>query len=82
MQNNFSNATQEEILAFHKRVSARIKALREEKGISQLELALDIGIKSIAFYSNCENNRYDKYFNLKHCYKIAKSLNVNVKDFF
>lgn len=82
MQNNFSNATQEEILAFHKRVSARIKALREEKGISQLELALDIGIKSIAFYSNCENNRYGKHFNLEHCYKIAKSLNVNVKDFF
>lgn len=82
MQNNFSNATQDEILAFHKRVSARIKALREERGISQLELALDIGIKSIAFYSNCENNRYGKHFNLEHCYKIAKSLNVNVKDFF
>ena len=82
MQKQWGNATQEEVLAFHKRVSARIRTLREERGISQLELALDIGIKSIAFYSNCENNRYGKHFNLEHCYKIAKSLNVNIKEFF
>ena len=79
---NFSNASSEEILCFHKRVSAKIRALREERGISQLDLALDIGIKSVAFYSNCENNRYGKHFNLEHCYKIAKSLNVDIKDFF
>lgn len=82
MQEKLSNATPEEILAFHKRVSSKIRALREERGVSQLDLALDIGIKSIAFYSNCENNRYGKHFNLEHCYKIAKSLNVNVREFF
>lgn len=82
MQKQWGNATQEEILAFHKSVSSKIRALREERGISQLELALDIGIKSIAFYSNCENNRYGKHFNLEHCYKIAKSLNVSIREFF
>ncbi|RDU64864.1 helix-turn-helix transcriptional regulator [Helicobacter sp. MIT 14-3879] len=82
MQENFGNATQDEVLAFHKRVSHKIRILREERGVSQLDLALDIGIKSVAFYSNCENNRYGKHFNLEHCYKIAKSLNVDIKDFF
>ncbi|MCX2717210.1 helix-turn-helix transcriptional regulator [Helicobacter sp. MIT 21-1697] len=82
MQENLSNATQEEVLEFYKRVSSKIRILREERGISQLELALDIGIKSIAFYSNCENNRYGKHFNLEYCYKIAKSLNVNIREFF
>lgn len=82
MQEKLSNATQEEILEFYKNVSSKIRSLREERGISQLDLALDIGIKSIAFYSNCENNRYGKHFNLEHCYKIAKSLNVNIREFF
>ncbi|EOG9999413.1 XRE family transcriptional regulator, partial [Campylobacter coli] len=48
--------------------------------ISQLELALDIGIKSVAFYSNCECNRYGKHFNLEHLYKISKSLEIPLKD--
>lgn len=82
MQEKLSNATQEEILEFYKNVSSKIRSLREERGVSQLDLALDIGIKSIAFYSNCENNRYGKHFNLEHCYKIAKSLNVNIREFF
>lgn len=82
MQEKLSNATQEEILEFYKNVSHKIRILREERGVSQLDLALDIGIKSIAFYSNCENNRYGKHFNLEHCYKIAKSLNVNIREFF
>ncbi|TLE02781.1 helix-turn-helix domain-containing protein [Helicobacter japonicus] len=82
MQEKLSNATQEEILEFYKNVSRKIRSLREERGVSQLDLALDIGIKSIAFYSNCENNRYGKHFNLEHCYKIAKSLNVNIREFF
>ena len=82
MQEKFGNATQAEVRAFHQRVSAKIRAMREERGISQLDLALEIGIKSVAFYSNCESNRYDKHFNLEHCYKIAKAFNVNITEFF
>ncbi|ARJ55899.1 helix-turn-helix domain-containing protein [Campylobacter cuniculorum] len=82
MKINFSNSTEKEILEFHKKLSAKIRKLREEKGISQLNLALDIGIKSVAFYSNCENNRYGKHFNLEHLYKICKSLNISFKELF
>ncbi|EAK1395272.1 helix-turn-helix transcriptional regulator [Campylobacter coli] len=66
MKDDFSNSSEEEILNFYKKVSSNIRKFREKKGISQLELALDIGIKSVAFYSNCECNRYGKHFNLEH----------------
>ena len=82
MDINFSNSTQEEINNFYKVVSNNVKNHRLEKGFSQEKLALDIGIKSIAFYSNCENNRYYKHFNLEHLYKISKSLNIEISEFF
>jgi len=80
-KSNFSNSTENEISAFYKKVSQNIKRHRELKNITQLDLALDIGIKSVAFYSNCENCRYGKHFNLKHIYNIAKSLNVDIEEF-
>lgn len=82
MEIDFSNSSKEEINNFYKIVSNNVKKYRLEKGFSQEKLALDIGIKSIAFYSNCENNKYDKHFNLEHLYKISKSLNISLEEFF
>lgn len=82
MKEDFSNCTQKEIDKFHQKLSSKIRKLREEKGISQLDLALEIGIKSVAFYSNCENNRYKKHFNLEHIYKISKALNISLYSLF
>lgn len=82
LKTNFSNADENEILVFYANVSRNVRYLREQRGISQLELALEIGIKSVAFYSNCENNRYGKHFNLEHLYKLAKALGVPISDFF
>ena len=59
-----------------------MRKFRESAGISQLDLALEIGIKSAAFYSNCDNLRYGKHFNLEHIYKISKALNINIKELF
>lgn len=80
MEKEFSNVNSDEILEFYKKVSQRVRNLRESNGISQLDLALEIGIKSVAFYSNCENNRYGKHFNLEHIYKISKALNVKMSE--
>lgn len=68
----------EEIERFYKLVSSNVKRIRTEKNISQLDLALSIGIKSIAFYSNCENNKNGKHFNLEHVYNISKVLGVDI----
>ena len=82
MNEKFSNASESEILEFHKKVADNIRDFRANAGISQLDLALEIGIKSVAFYSNCENLRYGKHFNLEHIYKIAKALNIDIKELF
>ena len=82
MNEKFSNATENEILEFHKKVASNVRKFRENAGVSQLDLALEIGIKSVAFYSNCENLKYGKHFNLEHIYKIAKALNIDIKEFF
>lgn len=77
---NFSNSTDDEIKEFYSSISQKIKSLRESKNITQLDLALEIGIKSVAFYSNCENNKYNKHFNLEHLYKIAKYFEIEVYE--
>ena len=82
MSSEFDNMSEDEIEKFYALVSKNVKKYRLEKGISQMDLGLEIGIKSVAFFSNAESNRYDKHFNLEHLYKIAKALDKNICDFF
>ena len=79
---NFGNASSDEIARFYVNLARNVRILRESKGISQLDLALEIGIKSVAFYSNCECNRYGKHFNLEHIYKLSKALQVPIVELF
>lgn len=79
---DFSNSSNTEIEEFYATISKNVKKFRKNKNMTQLDLALDIGIKSVAFYSNCENNKYDKHFNLEHIYKISKALEVDISEFF
>ncbi|MDD5405529.1 MAG: helix-turn-helix transcriptional regulator [Sulfurovaceae bacterium] len=78
MKNNLSDVSQEELQQFYKMVSSNVKKARISAGMSQMDLALKLGIKSVAFYSNCENLRYGKHFNLEHIYKISKALNIKM----
>ena len=71
-----------EIKEFYKKIGENVKKKRLEKGYSQLDIALEIGIKSVAFYSNCENLRYNKHFNLEDLYKLSKKFNVDICEFF
>jgi len=78
VQKELSDISENEIEAFYKTVSENVKARRMALNMSQLDLALKLGIKSVAFYSNCENLRYGKHFNLEHVYKLAKALEINM----
>ncbi|MEY4504626.1 MAG: hypothetical protein RL154_922 [Pseudomonadota bacterium] len=82
MDFEFSRFSQDEINLTHQTISKNVRRIRESKGIKQLELALEIDIKSVAFYSNCENNKYNKHFNVEHLYKISKVLEVDICEFF
>jgi len=78
VQKELSDISEKEIETFYKTVSDNVKARRMALNMSQLDLALKLGIKSVAFYSNCENLRYGKHFNLEHVYKLAKALEINM----
>ena len=80
MQKELSDISEEEIETFYKTVSENVKARRMALNMSQLDLALKLGIKSVAFYSNCENLRYGKHFNLEHVYKLSKALDIEISD--
>ena len=80
MQKELSDISKNEIETFYKTVSDNVKARRMALNMSQLDLALKLGIKSVAFYSNCENLRYGKHFNLEHIYKLAKALDIDICD--
>lgn len=71
-----------EVTLYYKRISNNVKKYRLNRGFSQMELALEIDIKSVAFFSNAENNRYDKHFNIEHIYKISKALDIDICEFF
>lgn len=72
----------EDIEDFYKVISENVKRIRTEKSKPQLDLVLEMGLKSTAFYSRCENFKDSHHFNLEHLYKIAIALNVDIKDFF
>ncbi len=80
MQKELSDISENEIKTFYRTVSENVKVRRIALNMSQLDLALKLGIKSVAFYSNCENLRYGKHFNLEHVYKLAKALDVEMYE--
>lgn len=81
MNKELINVNEDEIEQFYSIISKNVKKYRLEKGLSQMDLGLEIGIKSVAFFSNCESNRYNKHFNIEHIYKIAKVLDKDICDF-
>ena len=55
---------------------------RKEKGLSQLDLSLQMGYKSVSIVSGAEIYYNGKHFNLEHLLKISQILDVNICDFF
>lgn len=82
MNKDLSNTSEEELQNFHKTISKNVKKFREQNTMTQLDTALDIGIKSVAFYSNCENNKNNKHFNVEHLYKLSKTFKIDIAEFF
>lgn len=75
-------ADDEEIEKFLSTISSNVKRIREQKNISQFDLALTIGQKGSGFFACAENNTKGKRFNLIQLYKIAKALEVHIEEFF
>ncbi len=78
----FSDVTKEEIDEQYKIISKNVKKYRLLKGVTQEQLALSMGFTTATFYTNAENYRQNKHFNLEHIIKISKTLEVDISKFF
>lgn len=63
-------------------VSQNVKKYREEKGYSQMQLALEIGMSGGAYLGRAELRSRNHHFNIKHLAKISKILKIDIGDFF
>lgn len=76
------NISQTDIDTFYRAIGVNVMRIRKEKKMTQLDLALAIGLKSVGLISVAEIYHNKKHFNLEHLYKIAIVLDVTVTDFF
>lgn len=63
-------------------VSANVKKYREEKGFTQMQLALEIGMSGGAYLGRAELRKKNHHFNIRHIAKISKILEVKIEDLF
>ncbi|WP_442765652.1 helix-turn-helix domain-containing protein [Sulfurospirillum cavolei] len=66
----------------YKRIGKNVAKIRKAKGISQLDLALAIGLKSVGLISVAEIYHNKKHFNIEHLDRIATILEVDICEFF
>ena len=71
-----------EINDFHRKIATNVKNLRIERGITQTDLAISIGHQSVSTIGKIEAGLENKHYNIEQLYKIAKAMNVDIKEFF
>lgn len=72
----------DDIVALYRVIGSNVKNARLSKGVSQLDLALAIGHKSVSSIAKAESLIENKHFNIEQLYKISKALDVEVSIFF
>lgn len=66
----------------HNTISKNIIKYRKQKGFSQLQLALEIGLTGNAFIARAEKRVNNAHFNIEHIVKISTILGVDIKKLF
>lgn len=69
--------SEKEIESFYKLIGQNVKTIRQQKGMSQLKLAVEMGFNSVSSVAKAETGIENKHFNLEHIYKISKILEVD-----
>lgn len=73
------NITSDEL---YKIIGKNVAKYRKEKNLSQLDLSLKMGYKSVSVVSGSEICYNGKHFNLEQLLKISQILEVDICDFF
>jgi len=79
---DFSDVTKSEIELRYKQISKQIRYIRTIKNFTQEQVALSMGFTSATFYTNAENFKSGKHFNLEHIIKISIILDEPIESFF
>ena len=66
----------------HQQIGRNVARLRKEKNLSQLDLSLKLGHKSVSIIASAERFYKKKHFNIEHLIKIANILEVDICEFF
>ena len=72
------NLTPDEL---YKIIGQNVAKYIKEKGLSQLDLSLAMGYKSVSVVSGAEIYYNGKHFNLEHLLKISQILNIEISEF-
>ena len=82
MQLDFKDFTEEELENFYKIIGNNVKKVRQNKSVTQMQLANAIGHNSVGHIAKAELNKYGKHFSIENLYKISKILEVPITTFF
>jgi len=66
----------------HKDIGKNVAMYRKEKGLSQLDLSLQLGHKSVSIVASAERFYKGKHFNIEHLLKISEILDISIASFF
>lgn len=72
----------EEMKLIHKKIGQNVAKLRKKSGMSQLDLSLNLGHKSVSIVASAERFYKEKHFNIEHLVKISNILKVDICEFF
>lgn len=79
---NIENLDENIIDEFYVNIGKNVKKLREQKGLTQLQLSQALGFKSVGLVSQSELYLKKQHFNLKHLYLISLVLECDMNEFF
>lgn len=63
-------------------VSKNVLKYRKAKSLTQMQLALEIGMSGGAYLGRAELRKDNHHFNIRHLAKISKILEVDICEFF
>ncbi|MFA6761122.1 MAG: helix-turn-helix transcriptional regulator [Sulfuricurvum sp.] len=72
----------QEIDELYKTIGQNVSRIRKERGMTQLDLALSMDLKSVGLVSVAEIYHNKKHFNIEHLFKISQILEVEICEFF
>jgi len=62
--------TTNDLNEIHKKIGLNVTKYRKEAGLSQLDLSLKLGHKSVSILASDEQFYNGKYFNINHLFQI------------